>query len=526
MLVPIRNLGQVGVVYDVPGHELPANVWTDARGVRFYDNSVWKAYGQEAVLGTPTVAPYYLYPYLTSSGRLWAYPGLAKIYATDGTTHSDLTRSVGGDYTGDADDIWQGTGLSNIIIFNNGKDVPQAWITPALGTRCIDLANWPASTEAKVIKAYKQYLIALNVTKSSVAYPQLIKWSHVADPGSVPSSWDETDATVDAGEYALAESDGHIIDGMRLGDEFLVYKEDETHAMNLIGGRFIFSIRRRFKTGVFGPRCIAEHKGKHIVALPDDVIIHDGFQQESILDDRMRRWYDGQADTDVQQRMFVVYNSRENEVWVCIPQIGASHPNIALVINIKDGTQTLRDLPEPTFIAAAPIDPTAGATTFDSQTTIFDDMVGTFGQRVTKVGANRLVGSHIATTNRFLLYDNTFGDEGVDFRGYVEKTSSPIAGLSRDGNVLLDPSQIKQVNEIWPEIRQQGGAGVDIYVGGQDTLEDPITWEGPLTFVSGTDDKVDCCTVGRYLSIRFETTDQSQWKLDGYSMNVELLGQQ
>jgi hypothetical protein len=450
---------------------------------------------------------------------------LAKVYATDGTTHSDLTRTVGGDYTGAADDIWQGAVLSNVVVFNNGKDVPQAWITPALGTKLVDLANWPASTTAKVIKSYKQHLVALNVTESSVVYPQLVKWSHPADPGAVPSSWDETDATKDAGEWALAATGGHIIDGKELGNDLLIYKEDETHAMTLIGGRFIFGFRRRFRTGVISQRAVREYRGKHVVPLFDDVIMHDGFQQESILDDKMRRWYEGQADPDLAARIFTAINERENEIWVCLPQTGFNHPNVALIINMKDGTQTLRDLPEPTYIEAAPIDTSAGATTYDSQTIIFDNMIGTFGQRTSRPGASRLVGSHLSA-DRFLLYDNSFDDEGADFRGYVERVSAPFAGVDRFGNVVMDPSHIKQVNEIWPEIRQQGGSGVDIYIGGQDTLEESITWEGPLNFVPGVDDKVDCETTGRYLSIRFETTDQSQWKLDGYSLNVEQLGQQ
>ena len=107
---------------------------------------------------------------------------------------------------------------------------------------------------------------------------------------------------------------------------------------------------------------------------------------------------------------------------------------------------------------------------------------------------------------------------------YVERTSMPIVGLNRQGNPRMDIGVIKQVNEIWPEFRIQNGSFVDIYVGGQDTLNDPITWEGPLSFEVGVDDKVDCCTTGRYLSFKFETTGQSQWKLDSYTVNLEVLG--
>ncbi len=524
-LVPVNNVGQFGVNQDIPQHRLPANAWTDARGVRFYDNAVWKALGQTAVLGTPLDDPYHIYHHLGPSLQFFVYPGLAHVNATDGTSHQQITRAAGGTpYTGGANNIWQGSYLGGIEIFNNGIDVPQAWISPSLGTDLVDLANWPAATTCQVIKSFKQYLIALNLNQSGTHFPFLVKWSHVADPGTVPTSWDETDPTLDAGEFPLAESGGHILDGETLQDAFFIYKEDETWTMSFIGGRFIFQFRKRFDTGVVSPRCVVTYRAKHYVATAEDIIVHDGFQQESLLDDKMRRWYDGQVDPDASLRQYMVFNEKEAELWMCIPQAGFEHPNIALIVNLKDGTQTLRDLDQPTFIVAAPFDPDAGSTTYDSQTIIFDQMVGVFGQRVSKPGANRLIGAHRITTPRFVLYDQGFNDEGSDFRGYVERTSSPIAGTGQDGQPVMDASVIKQVNEVWPELTQQAGAGVDIYVGGQDTLNDPIAFQGPFTFVPGTDDKIDCDVTGRYISIRFESNDQSLWKLDSYALNIERLG--
>lgn len=524
MEVPIKDLGRFGVNQDIPAHRLPANAWTDARGVRFYDNSVWKAYGETPILGTPTVPPLYIYRYLGPSSVLWAYPGSAAVYATDGTTHANISRLVGGPYTGDFDNIWQGSHLGGIEVFNNGKDDPQAWINPGLGSRLVDLANWPANTSATVVKSFKQYLVAGDITKVGVRYPFLVKWSHVADPGTVPISWDETDPSLDAGEYPLAESGGFIQDMMVLGDTMYIYKEDQTWAQNYIGGRFIFSFKKRFDTGAISPRCIVERLGKHYVATAEDIIVHDGFQQESVLDDRMRRWYDGQADAVAQKRQFMVLNDVENELWMCIPRSGVDHPDVALIINFKDGTQTLRDLPEPAYITRAPFDNQAD-TTYDAQLRPFDQMQGVFGQRTSKPGSNRLIGAHPkALEERFLLYDEGFTAEGADKYAYCERASMPIAGVDQRGQIIMDSSGFKLVTEVWPEIRMQNGTVVDIYVGGQETLNQAIQWQGPFPFVVGVDDKIDCDVAGRYLSFRFETNDQSQWKLDSYTLNLEPLG--
>jgi hypothetical protein len=238
----------------------------------------------------------------------------------------------------------------------------------------------------------------------------------------------------------------------------------------------------------------------------------------------MRRWYKGQADPEYARRQFMVLNAVENELWMCIPGAGQEHPNIALIINFRDGTQTLRDLPNPTYIATGPYDSDAGNTTFDSQTVPFDQVAGVFGQRSSKPGTDRLMGAHRIGGNKFLMYEEGFQQESLDFRGYVERQSMPIGGVSQDGGVAMDASSIKQVNEIWPECRIANGTHLNVFVGGQDTLNEGITWEGPLPFEVGVDDKVDCCTTGRYISVRFETTDGSRWKLDSYTMNLEILG--
>jgi len=97
--------------------------------------------------------------------------------------------------------------------------------------------------------------------------------------------------------------------------------------------------------------------------------------------------------------------------------------------------------------------------------------------------------------------------------------------VSREGTAVMDASRIKLVNEVWPEMQIQNGTTIDIYVGAQQTLREPIDWQGPFPFEPGVDTKIDCDVDGRYHSFRFETNDQSQWKLDSYKVNVEQLGQ-
>ncbi|KKK76190.1 hypothetical protein LCGC14_2866150, partial [marine sediment metagenome] len=392
--------------------------------------------------------PFSLVPAFTAAGnQLFAYPGLAAVFGTDITTHTDITR-LSGAYTGSADDLWNGGSLGNIVILNNGKDVPQAWVSPALGTKLIDLANWPAATTAKVVRVFRRFLVAYDVTKSSVRNAQLVKWSNRADLGAVPSSWDEADPTTRAGEWPLIDTDGAIVDALPLSGVNFVYKEDEIHSMEEIGGNFVFRFTRRFaQIGLLAQRCVKEYqkddKHVHVMMSADDIVQHDGFQMVSLLDNKMRRWYSGRIDPAKDKRSFLAPNYPEDEMWAGITEAGQEYPNLAFIINMRDGTCTIRDIPNISHMAWAPFDPTGGGTTFDAQTQAFDATAGQFGQRSFAPGRKRLIMVEPdAADPSFHLADQGFDFSGVNFRAFVERTGLAIVGQDRLGKPKVDTEAV------------------------------------------------------------------------------------
>ncbi len=533
--VKFHNVGAIGILQDVPAYDLPPEAWSDGLNVRAHDGAIWKSLGHEKIMDPPSIQTFALFPAFSASGaQLFAYPGLTDIYGTDGTTHTEISRVAGGDYTGTATDLWNGGLLGNILILNNGVDVPQAWISPALGTPLIALANWPASTIAKVVRPYKRFLVAYDVTLSSVRDAQLVKWSNRADIGAVPTTWDETDPTKRAGEWPLLDTDGAIVDALALGGVNFVYKEDEIQRMEEVGGNFVFRFTQAFgQTGLLAQRCVKEyHKGDrhvHVLMTPEDIVQHDGFQMRSLLDDRMQRWYRGRIDPAKQALSFLAAYPSENEVWAAITEAGETYPNLVLIINMKDGTHMIREVPSISDIALAEFDPDAGSTTFDSQTISFDSMIGQFGQRQGIPGAKKLIMvDPSAADPSFYLADSTFDFAGSNFRAFVERTGLAVVGQDRQGNPKVDTEVVKLVTEVWPRIRVQNGTNVDVYVGSQDVLDGTITWSAAFPFDPTTEQKVDVDppVEGRYIAVRFETPDTSaiSWKLDGYDLELFVIG--
>ena len=263
----------------------------------------------------------------------------------------DITRSSGA-YSTTAAENWAATVIGGVLIMTNKVDDPQYWAlaagVPATAQKMQDLNNWPASTECKSIRSFRSFLVALNVTKSSVKYPRLVKWSTEAATQTTPTSWDETSATVDAGEYELADSKGEILDGLQLEDNFMIYKEDSIYSMQYVGTPFIFSFRQISPTiGAIAKNCVAEYPGGHAIFGNGDFYVNDGRTIKPILPPKLRSYVFSTIDGDAISRSFVVADYGRSEMLFCFSQDGGvtGQPDRAIVWNWNQNTFTIRNLP-------------------------------------------------------------------------------------------------------------------------------------------------------------------------------------
>lgn len=385
--VPITRIGAVGMVSDMSGYELPPEAWTSVKNITFEDEKARRCFGFEPVLGLPVVPPYWLIPVFTPTLALWVYGGIGTLYVTDGSTHDVIGSSLGGT----RDSRWNGGVFGNIGIFNNGIADPQMWTPPALATNVATLSNWPGSTKCKVIRPFGRYLVAYDISEGANNYPQRVKWSSSAPVGAVPATWDETDPTQDSREWDLNETYGRIIDAKTLGAVNFIYKEDEVHSMTWTGGTFVFRFEKKFNAGLLAQDCVVEYERKHFFASYEDIYVHDGFEIKSVLDKKMRQWYAGRPVNP--QRSWMARAGADLMLGFC--EQGEDEPNIALVVNLKDFSTSVRDLRRVPYVAVAPIDPAASINVYDSVDIAFDAMIGTFGERTYSPGRDRFVACRV-----------------------------------------------------------------------------------------------------------------------------------
>ncbi len=513
MLVQIDGCGDLGVSRDAFAPELPNNAWSDARNVRFREGYAEKMRGHSAPFGVPSAAPYHVQPLTTGSGRFWLYAGLHDLYYVDNqNVHRKITRASG-TYSATEDSRWNGGTFAGIAILNNGVDVPQYWAGSGLAQ---NLTAWPATLRAKVVRPFRQFLLALHCTKGGTTYPHMVKWSHSAsDPGSLPTSWDETDPTLDAGEYDLADDQTVIVDGLTLGDSFVVYKESAYYLVRSVGPPRIFEFYKLAdNAGALGPNCVAAFPGGHVVLGQGDIWVHSGGPPRSILDRVMRRWLFSQLDENTYVRSFVAANPLQNEIWTCFVPYGYGAATLALIWNWKDNTFTVRELPGVAHADFGVVD-TLAATAWDSDTDTWDVDSTIWDQApdVTKSAVRLMLAS--PTDTQFYL-----GDQSRTFNG-----TAITAYIRREGLSFGEPKRTKLLKRIVPVIEAPVGTQVEIRTGATMAPTVPTTWNAYQTFTVGTDIELHQFAHGRYLAVEFRSTSlTAEWRLKRYGIDVDVRG--
>lgn len=524
-ILSLENLGKLGIVTDMLPHDLPPEAWTNARNVRFHDNHIYKMDGMSEAFATPPVAPYWLLS-VPASTYFWLVAGAAKVHVTDGTTYTNITRQSAGvdvDYAMDSDILWNGGLLGGVPVINNGVDPPQFWNPQTTVTKLADLTAWPANTTARIVRPFKQFLFALNVTKSGVPYPHLVKWSHSADPGAVPTSWDETDPTLDAGEIDLTDTAaGPLVDCLPLRDTLMIYKEGSIWGAIYTGGGFVFRFYKIFEQmGAFNRDCIAlaGDGDQHIVATGDDIVLHNGQSAKSILTRRMHRWLANTLSVTNYKRSFMVRNVFLRENWFCFPENGSDWPNLALVYDWDEATLTVRELSQrASFIAAGRI-LSPDTETWDSDSQVWSDDPNVWDSSAHPPYQYRLLQASPESGKLFFL-DNTNDFDGAEMKAFVERTGLAIYGKDREGNWKADATKMKLIRGLRPKIE---GGPIKVQIGVQQTVNGPIAWT-PLQQFADSDFKLDFLLSGRLVAVRFESVDSKFWHLNGYDLDIELLG--
>jgi hypothetical protein len=302
---------------------------------------------------------------------LWVYSNTesaggaadAQVWVESGGTHFEITRASA-DYNTIIANRPHGGIIQGSGFWNNVEDIPQWWAPITEGTPLVDIPNWSTHPEGDTLRCnfmrpYKNFLMMGNLGDpggTGNIWPYTVRWSHPIAPGATPTSFDVTDPSTLANEFDLAETSDYIVDGLTLGEIFVVYKEFTTWGLQFVGGD---EVMRRWKifddSGILWRDCMATWPQGHYVVTQTDIIVHNGTKgsERSILEKKLRNWLFSLLNTVEYKNCFCVTIEARKEIWFFFPDGGSTYANRVLFWNWTEDTVGIRDLPAPGIPHAA-----------------------------------------------------------------------------------------------------------------------------------------------------------------------------
>jgi hypothetical protein len=504
----ITDLAKPGFVADLPDLTLADGAWTDSRNVKYRDGAAEKCSGYAQALNDLSVTAIWAAPVSDGTNFFWAYGSSTVMYATDGTTHANITGTI---TLGATEDLnYSGGGFHGFLVVNDGQAIPQSW-APSLGNALVSLTAWPTLVTAKVIRPFKDFLFAFRLTDSGVYNPRAMRWSDRANPGELPRSWDFSDPTNQAGINELGQTQDAIVDSLPIRDSLMIYKEQHTWLADYIGGDDVFGFRQVFsQVGLLTERCAVPFGSSHVVWTDQDIVVTDGNSAQSILDGRARRWLFNRINTSRYKRSFAMADYRERTAYFCFPESGQDWPTLRLCWNWHENTLHVEEMGGPKTWADTGIVPNVG-TTFDADSGTFDSVSGGFDDENFSPFASYMLFTD-ALAQR--AYQGNTGEtyNGTPMTAYAERTAMPIK---------RDLIAMNRVRRLYPKVLGVTGDVLRFYIGIRTAQGSAVQWSGPYNFTIGVDYKIDLRMTGRLIDFRVETTAMNSWRLHGIDVEYE-----
>lgn len=510
MLLPIQECGK-GVNLDLLPSELATGMWSDAANVRFRDGFMQKRKGTTAAYTTPTATPYWIGTFSTSTARFLVQASTAKVFVDDGSTRTEITGVSAP--TGARDDRWTGCDFNGVLIMNNGVDDPSYW-NGNVATDLATISGWTAGTKADAVRAFKNYLFAIAVTKAGTKFPYRLMWSNAAEPGALPTAWTAS-STNDAGEQDIVGI-GHLVDALPYGDALIVYGQEGRYAVRYIGGNDVFSFQQLpGKDGLLNRGCVVQTPKGHVFLTLGDVRIHAGGESISIADGVVRKWLTANMDSANAQRSFVCLNPQESEVWVCFPSTNQNDCDTVLAWNwnAQPGEGWAKfTVPNLTYGTSGLISSALSATTYSSlaATVTYDTITTLYSQNEASSSEARLI---VATSTPTIGLANTGSlDFGTRVSWYAEKTG---IALSKGADL------IRPITGARLHLDAVAGTLVTVKLATTKFPDDAPSYSGSGSHTQGTSNFVNkFTTAGRYGSVRLEGADDQPMSMRSYQLDI------
>lgn len=554
--LPLRNLGELGLITDANPYTYPSNAFSKAVNVVFDENRIQRgpvlkqvfpairsslSYADstgsydsqtgtyDAAQGNPASSSRFVGSYADpafgetvfvcdNDGEVRTYPNGALAFASPGS----------GTVTNE--EPWTHAQVAGLSFLARAGMRPYARNVKSDAAYSLMAGDWVSTHTTKVIRSYLDYVICLNVTKGSDSFPTMVKWSNPVEYSSAATGvqWDPSNPGYIAGENVLGEMTSPIRDGLVLGSNFVIYTGDQVWLMEYTGSSLVFNFRRVFPTGgIFNTNCAVEVEGKHYVFGEDDLYVHDGVSKQSIADGRIRRTVFSTLNRAKRSAAFVMHDSVSNLIYYCYNTISTDVKwpstqfcNQAAVYNYRTNTWSFMDLPNLIGGAESSID--LANSVVPTISGVYTSIAST-NPRVT-IALGITDSANGLTESRVYALDLPAASL-TNLPSLAETATTSL--VERIGIDLDDPGtglplrSYKTLMGVVPQASTNDPATAFLWqFGAADLPNSPVVYKDPISFNPSTDYKIDTKVSGRYLAYRVSTNSEDNFKLVGFDAEV------
>jgi len=510
---PEIDFSSIGLMVDVPSNAIPQGGWSDSLNVRCRNGSVQgvNAFASDILLhhtdaniANGEAKAVCQYTPAGGSSLVIAYivkgvngNGSVLLYDTGGSGNSrwdDITNATAVNvFTFDDDYPPQIFVFNELIIVNPGTDAPPQFTTATNSAGSLaPLPGWQVDSTGspiicRILRPYNQRLIAMSVkeehgagTADDVYQPiDFLFSSHITTIASLTAAQWTASTTNTAGDVFLNATPGAILDGGQLGEFFIAYKTDSVVRIRETGDTYVLAVDSIFEDdGIYSTRCFANiGNSQHLVVGNYGIYIHDGqSEKQDIAKDLFQDTMFALVKPAERNRTFVFQQTRDKEVWLCLPTNSNSTTgcDLAFVYDYSSGKIHKRTLPGVTDVFE---------TEFEGNLKIYATKSGTTLQTLS----------------------NTVLESG----GYFERIND---NLTSNGGV-------KHISRI--EVNAVGSCLLALT--GTQNLSDTASYTN-VTFNPDTDHKVDVRTSGRYMNLKVTMNGTTNPQLSKLQFGIKLMG--
>lgn len=498
-----------GIVSDVPAHEVGPEFYTAGQNVLFREGFSSRvrgfrdAYTTALAVAAPVDILHVVNAQLGGTNFWLVFEADGTVWSIEGSNAveiDDVSLLIGA-----IDQPWKYSSalLNGVPIISNGTDEPVFW---AGSGDLATLTDWTATESAKSIAVFKFHVFAMDISGPGGEFPNLVKWSDAAEPGTIPSSWTPA-ADNTAGSVELADGAGPVLTAVPLRDQLIFYKRSTMYGCQFIGGDQIFQFDKLNTTfGALTRHAVADLGDSHFVVTDGDIVITDGVNKRSVGEARMKEFLFSQLDQDNFENLFCTFHRAENEVIVAFPTAGSERCNLALVYDVANDSFGIRDLPDIATAVNGTVNDTTTSAVWDDDSNTWDSDNSTWNSSVIAAATESLV----------FGYSDTLEEQDTD------DTVTVPAVVGKHDLHFGEPERVKFVKRL--HIRTKEGYGtLLVRVGSRMTTTDPITWS-PEVELTEPEQIVNSFAQGRYISVEIRSNSDDVWAVTGIDLEAELRG--